>query len=207
MISLFKSKNCELFSNCRCRLTSPPSGSRRSQQGFRPKIATVAKVLLFPADSAALGSLVNNVATDSWWGPRMPYTSSLTGQNASELASAYEAKSGNQWNANSNYSLFEVAKKALSAVSDPHDKAEVAHALHKVNYTGCPVRSISVRGPAPGVGIINPVGVQWKEGTQVPGRDEDRGQLAEQERPDRGRPPGDECLTGRPSRRTRARPA
>ncbi len=164
MISLFKSKNCEVFSNCPLPPDFNTFWKQASQQGFKPKIATVAKVLLFPADCAALGSLVNNIATDSWWGPYMPYTSSLTGQKASELASAYEAKSGNQWlqSLGSTYSLFEVAKEALGAVSDPHDKTEVAHALHKVSYSGMCGPINFGAGPAPGVGIINPVGVQWK---------------------------------------------
>jgi branched-chain amino acid transport system substrate-binding protein len=164
MISLFKSKNAEVFSNCPLPPDFNTFWKQASQQGFKPTIATVAKVLLFPADCAALGSLVNNIATDSWWGPYMPYTSSLTGQTASSLASAYEAQTGNQWlqSLGSSYALFEVAKEALSAVSDPHDKAAVADALHKVNYTGMngPINFAS--GPAPGVGIIKPVGVQWK---------------------------------------------
>jgi len=36
------------------------------QQGFKPTLATVAKVLLFPTDAYALGSLAYNVATDTW---------------------------------------------------------------------------------------------------------------------------------------------
>ncbi len=36
-------------------------------------------MLLFPADTKVLGPLVNNIATDSWWGPYMPNKSSLTG--------------------------------------------------------------------------------------------------------------------------------
>ena len=80
------------------------------------------------------------------------------------LASAYEAKSGQQWlqSLGSTYSLFEVAKVAFSAVSDPHDRNEVADALHKVHYTGMCGPLNFAAGPAPGVGIINPVGVQWK---------------------------------------------
>jgi branched-chain amino acid transport system substrate-binding protein len=58
--------------------------------------------------------------------------------------------------------LFEVAKEAFSAVSDPHDKAEVADAMHKVSYTGMCGQIDFATGPAPGVGIIPPVGVQWK---------------------------------------------
>jgi branched-chain amino acid transport system substrate-binding protein len=165
MISEFTSKNCEVFSNCPLPPDFNTFWKQASQQGFKPKIATVAKVLLFPADCTALGpTLVNNIATDSWWGPYMPYMSSLDGTSASALASAYEASSGQQWlqSLGSTYALFEVAKEAFSAVSDPHDKAEVANALHNVSYSGMcgPINFAS--GPAPGVGIIPPVGVQWK---------------------------------------------
>jgi len=165
MISLFKSKNCDVFSNCPLPPDFNTFWKQASQQGFKPKIATVAKVLLFPADCVALGpTLVNNIATDSWWGPYMPYKSSLTGMSAATLASTYEAHSGQQWlqSLGSTYSLFEVAKEAFSAVTDPHDKTEVANALHNVNYSGIcgPINFAS--GPAPGVGIIPPVGVQWK---------------------------------------------
>src|SRR5215470_2633557 len=80
-------------------------------EGWKPKLATVAKVLLFPADTVALGPLVNNIATDSWWGPYMPNTSSLTGQTAQSLADGYQSQTGNQWvqSIGSTYSLFEVA--------------------------------------------------------------------------------------------------
>ena len=165
MISQFKSQNCEVFSNCPLPPDFNTFWKQAAQQGFKPKIATVAKVLLFPADTAALGpALVDNIATDSWWGPYMPYKSSLDGMTAAALASAYEAHSGQQWlqSLGSTYSLFEVAKEAFSTVSDPHDKAEVANALHNVSYAGIcgPINFAS--GPAPGVGIIEPVGVQWK---------------------------------------------
>ncbi len=165
MISLFKSKHSEVFSNCPLPPDFNTFWKQASQQGFKPKIATVAKVLLFPADCVALGAtLVNNIATDSWWGPYMPYTSSLANLSAAQLAADYQAASGNQWlqSLGSSYSLFEVAKEAFSAVSDPHDKAEVASALHKVSYAGMCGPINFGNGPAPGVGIIPPVGVQWK---------------------------------------------
>jgi branched-chain amino acid transport system substrate-binding protein len=167
MISTFKSKHCELFSNAPLPPDFNTFWKQASQQGFKPKLATVAKVLLFPADTAALGTLVNNVATDSWWGPYMPYKSSLTGQSASALAAAYTSSTGNQWvqSIGSSYALFEVAKEAFGAVSNPHDKAEVANALHNVNYTGMNGAINFAGGPAPGVGIIPPVGVQWKKAT------------------------------------------
>jgi branched-chain amino acid transport system substrate-binding protein len=112
MISGFKAKNAQVFSNCPLPPDFNTFWKQASEQGFKPKLATVAKVLLFPDDTKALGPLVNNIATDSWWGPYMPYQSSLTGQSASALASAFEASTGNEWvqSIGSTYALFEVAK-------------------------------------------------------------------------------------------------
>jgi branched-chain amino acid transport system substrate-binding protein len=167
MITEFKNKNCEVFSNCPLPPDFNTFWKQASQQGWKPKLATVAKVLLFPADTKALGPLVNNIATDSWWGPYMPYSSSLTGMSAASLANAYQASTGNEWvqSIGSSYALFEVAKEAFGAVTDPHDKAEVANALHNVSYTGMCGAINFASGPAPGVGIIPPVGVQWKAST------------------------------------------
>ena len=140
------------------------------QQGFKPKLATVAKVLLFPTDAYALGSLVNNVATDAWWAPSLPWTSSFTGETCQQMANDFEATTNGQWNSNiSNYSLFEAAHAALTSVSDPHDKTEVAEAIHKVNIHALagPLNFAS-GGPAPGVAITPPVGVQWQKGTKYP---------------------------------------
>jgi branched-chain amino acid transport system substrate-binding protein len=164
MITKFKGKNCELYSNAPLPPDFNTFWKQASQQGWKPKLATVAKVLLFPDDTKALGSLVTNIATDSWWGPYMPYSSSLTGTTAAALASAYETSTGNEWvqSIGSSYALFEVAKEALGAVSDPHDKKELAHALHNVSYSGICGPIDFAAGPAPGVGIIPPVGVQWK---------------------------------------------
>jgi len=167
MITEFKSKNCEIYSNAPLPPDFNTFWKQASQQGWKPKLATVAKVLLFPDDTKALGNLVVNIATDAWWGPFMPHTSSLTGQSASALASAYQAATGNEWvqSIGSSYALFEVAKEAFGAVSDPHDKKDVANALHNVNYTGMCGPINFAGGPAPGVGIIPPVGVQWKKST------------------------------------------
>ena len=167
MISKFKSSNCEAYSNAPLPPDFNAFWKQASQQGWKPKIATVAKVLLFPADTTALGDLVVNIATDSWWGPYMPYKSSLDGMTAKALADSYQSSSGNQWlqALGSTYSLFEVAREAFTSVGNPHDKAQVAAALHKVSYTGMCGTLDFATGPAPGVGIIKPVGVQWKKGS------------------------------------------
>jgi branched-chain amino acid transport system substrate-binding protein len=167
MISTFKSKGCEVYSNAPLPPDFNTFWKQAAQQGFKPKLATVAKVLLFPADTTALGGLVNNIATDMWWGPARPNKSSLDGMTAKALADAYQTKTGQQWvqSIGSSYSLFEIAKEAFGSVSDPHNRAEVAAALHKVNYTGMCGPLNFAGGPAPGVGIIQPIGVQWQKST------------------------------------------
>jgi len=170
MISQFKNADAQYLSNC----PLPPDFNifwkQAHQQGWRPKLATVAKVLLFPADTVALGPLVNNIATDSWWGPYMPTKSVLDGMGARPFADAYQAQTGKQWvqSIGGTYSLFEVAHQAFTSVNDPHDRQEVANAIHNVNYEGMSGRLDFATGPAPGVALIPPIGVQWKKGTTYP---------------------------------------
>jgi branched-chain amino acid transport system substrate-binding protein len=168
MITQFKNDKADFFTNVPLPPDFAAMWKQSIQQGFRPKLATVAKVLLFPTDAYAMGSEVYNVATDTWWVPTLPWTSSFTGETCQEFANQYETSGLGQWNANiSNYSLFEVAHAALTTVSDPHDKNEVADAIHKVNIRALagPLDFAS-GGPAPGVAITPPAGVQWQRGTK-----------------------------------------
>ena len=167
MITKFKANNSQYISNC----PLPPDFNifwrQANQLGCKPKLATVAKVLLFPADLTALGPLVNNIATDSWWGPYMPYESSLDPKlRASDLANMFQDQTGREWvqSIGGTYSLFEIAHQAFTSVSDPHDRPEVADALHKVNFHGMagPLDFTSPANPAPGVVATPVVGVQWK---------------------------------------------
>jgi branched-chain amino acid transport system substrate-binding protein len=176
MITQFKADNADFFTNVPLPPDFATMWKQSLQQGFKPRLATVAKVLLFPTDAYAMGSEVYNVATDTWWVPTLPWTSSLSGENCQQMASEYESAVGTQWNANiSNYSLFEVAYAAFKSVSDPHDHNEVADAIHNVNinalagplnFGGNGTGWIKPFGPAPGVAITPPVGVQWQKGTK-----------------------------------------
>jgi branched-chain amino acid transport system substrate-binding protein len=170
MISQFKTAKCDFFTN----VPLPPDFTimwkQSFQEGFKPNLATVAKVLLFPPDAYALGKLAYNVATDTWWVPTLPWTSSFTGETCQQMANEFEAATSGQWNANiSNYSLFEVAHAAFTSVSDPHDKTEVANAIHNVNiHALAGPLDFASGGPAPGVAITPPAGVQWQKGTRYP---------------------------------------
>ena len=85
------------------------------QQGYSPKVATIGKALLFPSSVEALGDIADNLATEVWWTPTAPYTSSLTGQSAEELADAFESETGEQWTQPLGFAhaLFEVAAAAV----------------------------------------------------------------------------------------------
>jgi branched-chain amino acid transport system substrate-binding protein len=178
MISQFKSAGADFFTNVPLPPDFATMWKQSIQQGFRPKLATVAKVLLFPPDAYAMGSSVYNVATDTWWVPTLPWKSSFTGETCQQMANDFESSGHGQWNANiSNYSLFEVAHAAFTSASDPHDKEEVANALHQVNisalagplnFTPSGKGWLPHAGPAPGVAITPPAGVQWQKGTKYP---------------------------------------
>jgi branched-chain amino acid transport system substrate-binding protein len=170
MISQFKSSGADFFTNVPLPPDFATMWTQSLQQGFKPKLATVAKVLLFPTDAYAMGSKVYNIATDSWWVPSLPWHSSFTGQSCQQLADAYTAADNGQPNANiSNYTLFEIAHAALTSVNDPHNKQEVAAALHQVvipDAVAGPMDFTSSKNPAPGVVITPPVGIQWQKGTK-----------------------------------------
>jgi branched-chain amino acid transport system substrate-binding protein len=169
MISNFKASGADWFTNVPLPPDFATMWKQSLQQGFRPKLATVAKVLLFPTDAYAMGNEVYNIATDSWWVPSLPWHSSFTGQSCPELAALYTADGNGQPNANiSNYTLFEIAYKALTSVNDPHNKEEVATAIHEVvipDAVAGPMDFTSSKAPAPGVVITPPVGIQWQKGT------------------------------------------
>jgi branched-chain amino acid transport system substrate-binding protein len=172
MISQFKSSGADFFTNVPLPPDFATMWKQSIQLGFKPKLATVAKVLLFPPDAYAMGNSVYNVATDSWWVPSLPWHSSFTGQSCQQLADAFTAAGNGQPNANiSNYTLFEIAYKALTSVNDPHNKEEVAAAIHQVvipDAVAGPIDFTSPKAPAPGVVITPPVGIQWQKGTKYP---------------------------------------
>jgi branched-chain amino acid transport system substrate-binding protein len=167
MISQFKADKADFFTNVPLPPDFASMWPQAIEQGFKPKLATVAKVLLFPTDAYAMAGTVENVATDTWWVPELPWTSSFTGQTCMEMATAYTAAGLGQPNANiSNYTLFEIAYKALTTVDNPHDHDEVAAALHKVvipDALAGPMDFTNPKNPAPGVVITPPVGIQWQK--------------------------------------------
>jgi branched-chain amino acid transport system substrate-binding protein len=169
-ITKFKNSDAELFT---CTPIPPDFQTfwkQSQQQGFRPTLATVAKVMLFPTEAEALGSLSKNIATDIWWSPFHPYESVLDGTTAKELADAYAADTGKQWTQalGSIYSLFEIGIQALKDADDPKDKDEVAKNLREMSLSCMSGDLDFTAGPEPGIAIQHPVGGQWREGSEFP---------------------------------------
>jgi branched-chain amino acid transport system substrate-binding protein len=169
-ITKFKSSGADLFT---CTPIPPDFQTfwkQAVQQGFKPKLATVAKVMLFPSEAEALGGLSKNIATDSWWSPYHPYKSTFDGKSAQQLADDFTTSTGKQWTQalGSIYSLFEIAVQAFKSASDPKDRKDVAHQLQTMKIEGMSGPLDFTAGPVPGVAIQKLVGAQWREGKKFP---------------------------------------
>jgi branched-chain amino acid transport system substrate-binding protein len=169
-IAKFKESDAELFT---CTPIPPDFQTfwkQAQQQGFKPKLATVAKVMLFPSEAEALGQLTDNIATDFWWSPAHPYKSVLDGRSAKQLADDFAASTGKQWTQalGSVYSLFEIAVQAFKDASDPKDRDEVASKLRTMKIECMSGKLDFTAGPQPGIAIQHPVGGQWRKGDKFP---------------------------------------
>ncbi len=135
------------------------------QQGFRPKIASVGKALLFPSSVEALGKHGEGMSTELWWSPWHPYKSSLTGQTAAQLAAAWEKTNG-EWTQPIGFAhgLFEVAADVLRRTKNIDDKQSIVDAIKATNLNTV-VGHISWKGgPVPNVAKTRLAGAQWRKG-------------------------------------------
>jgi branched-chain amino acid transport system substrate-binding protein len=134
-INAFKQANVEIVTG----VVIPPDfttfWTQAKQQGFTPKIASIGKAILFPQAVEALGDTGQNLSSEVWWSPTHPFTSSLTGQSAGDLAAGFTAATGRQWTQPIGFvhALFEVAANAMGRVSDAGDADAVAEAIAATN--------------------------------------------------------------------------
>lgn len=135
--------------------------NQAAQMGFNPEAATFAAAFLFPSAIEALGDRGNGMSTEVWWTPKVPFSSSLTGQSASELANAWEDFSGSQWVQTLGYShaLFEAGIAALKNSGAPKDRDTVRDAIAAlkmdtmvgpINFAGSPIKNVAVTQVAGG---------------------------------------------------------
>jgi branched-chain amino acid transport system substrate-binding protein len=134
-----------------------------AQQGYRPKVASIGKAILFPAAVEAIGGeLPAGLSSEVWWSPAHPFKSSLSGESCTELAAAYPQ----QWSQPLGfvYALFEVAGDALArAGSADKEKVKKALAATKLDTMVGPIQFDDKH-----VGRTPLVGGQWAKGTKYP---------------------------------------
>ncbi|MBF5005768.1 ABC transporter substrate-binding protein [Diaphorobacter caeni] len=167
-ISAFKRDGVEIVTG----VVIPPDAktflTQARQQGFKPKVITLGKALLFPSAIEALGDLGIGLTTEVWWSPSHPFTSSLTKQSAKALADSYEAGTKKQWTQPIGFAhaLFEVASNALSRSKSlkPADVRD-AVAATSINSVVGPVKW-GGQGPMKNVSKTPLVFGQWVKGQQ-----------------------------------------
>lgn len=135
-----------------------------AQSNYKPEVATIAAAFLFPGGVDALGDRGNGMSTEIWWSPKLPYASSLTGQSAQALATAWEKAKGAQWTPVLGYThaAWEVAVHALRSCSDPTDRQAVRNALAHTKLETV-VGEVDFAGSQlPGVAKTQLVAGQWR---------------------------------------------
>ncbi len=167
-IAAFKKNGVEIVTG----VVIPPDAktflTQAKQQGFKPKVITLGKALLFPGAIEALGDLGYGLTTEVWWTPSHPFTSSLTKQSAKALADAYETSTKKQWTQPIGFAhaLFEVASNALSrAKSLKAVDVRDAVATTSINSVVGPVKW-GGQGPFKNVSKTPLVLGQWVKGTK-----------------------------------------
>jgi branched-chain amino acid transport system substrate-binding protein len=170
-ITAFRNGNCEILTG----VPIPPDFTtfykQAASQGYIPKVATIAKAMLFPSSAQALGSLAQNIGTEYWWGPTHPFISSLTKQNCAHLAAAYEKKTGDQWTQPIGFvhALFEVAVATLKSAGEVHNPTAFIGALSKLKVSTIVGNLDWTTGPVPNVTKTPLVGGQWRKGNTQSG--------------------------------------
>jgi branched-chain amino acid transport system substrate-binding protein len=140
--------------------------TQASQQGFKPKIASVGKALLFPAVIESLGDKGHNLSTEVWWTPSHPYTSSLTRQSAKQLGDAYTAATKKQWTQPIGFAhaLFEIAADVMKRSGGAGQRGATLDALTKTNLDTIVGPIAWGKGPVKNVAKTPLVGGQWRRG-------------------------------------------
>jgi branched-chain amino acid transport system substrate-binding protein len=170
-IRQLKDNNCETI----CGIFNPPQfatfWTQCAQQGYRPKIATPPKALLFPTAVEALGDRGAGTSTEVWWSHHHPFKSGLTGQTAQEFCDAYEKATGKQWTQplGFKHANLEVAIDVLKRTKKL-DAASIRDAIKETNYQSL-VGPLTWKGggptnPVPNVCTTPLVGGQWKKGAK-----------------------------------------
>lgn len=168
-IQAFKKEGAEIVTG----LFAPPEWAsfvkQCAQMGYKPKVMTIAKALLFPGGVQALGKSAHGMSTEIWWSPAYPFRSSLTGQTARQLADTYMAATKKEWTQPIGvmHALIETGIAALKASGDPKNPQKVADAIRglkldtvigRLDFAGSGIKNVSKMRVVGGQWIIDDKG-------------------------------------------------
>jgi branched-chain amino acid transport system substrate-binding protein len=152
-ITAYKNAGCEIVTGNMIPPDFATFWSQCAQQGFKPKIVTIGKALLFPSVIDSLGARGNGLTTEIWWTPNHPFKSGLTGQSARQLTDAYVTATRRPWTQpiGFQHALFEIAidvlkrSKALEpkAILDAIVATDYKSMVGPVKWTGQPVKNVT----------------------------------------------------------------
>jgi len=163
-IAEFKKQNVEIVTG----VITPPDfanfWNQAGQQGFKPKMVTVAKATEFPAAVAAFGDRAEGLTVEMMWAPNNPFKSTLTGQSSQELANAYTAATSRPWivTLGLKHSLFEVALDVLKRAGAKDPKV-IRDAIAATDLTTVAGNINFKKGPVPNIAKTPIVVGQWQK--------------------------------------------
>ena len=170
-IERFKAEGADIVTGVPLPADFATFWKQAAQLGYRPKIASIGKALQFPTFFEAMGTAAG-VSTEVAWSPRHPFTSSLTGASAAQLAGGYQAATGKQWIQPLGFvhALFEVAASVVKRVGDLGDRQAMIDAIKATRMETIvgPVDWTGAQAEVPNVSRTPLVGGQWRRGTSWP---------------------------------------
>lgn len=136
-ISAFKDAGCEIVTGNMIPPDFATFWAQAAQQGFKPKVVTVGKALLFPSFIESLGDRGDGLTTEVWWTPNHPFKSSLTGISAKDLADGYTSETGRPWiqPMGFKHALFEVVADVIKRAEDLEDPEAITTAIAETNMS------------------------------------------------------------------------
>ncbi|MFW2543733.1 ABC transporter substrate-binding protein [Primorskyibacter sp. 2E107] len=139
--------------------------TQAAQQGFGPKLVTIGKALLFPSVIESLGPRGDGLSSEVWWSPAHPFTSSLTGASAADLAHGYTEASGRPWTQpiGFKHALFEVVADVIARAEDLDDPDAIRAAIPQTDMDTIVGRVNWSDGPMANVTKTPLVAGQWQK--------------------------------------------
>jgi branched-chain amino acid transport system substrate-binding protein len=158
-IAEFKKQGCEIGVGVFIPPDFTTFWKQATQQGWKPRVASFAKALLFPESVASVGDVGAGLTTEVWWTPAHPFKSSLNGETCEVFAKKYsEADNNRQWTQPLlHFIIFEMAIDALKRAKNPEDKASILEAIKGTKLD-------TIGGPIDFTAPIEPVGPPWATG-------------------------------------------